>query len=127
MNLSRFFFLIMYFVFFLAISTVHGQTKSDSLAPYYRSMAFTHQSLLENLSLSESIPQALSFSFKKGLSQSCLPSLAPTAIFCVLESHLESSSKIPIRMRLGSLDFTNSVEGKNPFNVQQVNTSLISQ
>ena len=38
------------------------------------------------------------------------------AFFCRLEARLEESSPIPVRMRLGGLEYVNSLENKNPFN-----------
>ncbi len=42
-----------------------------------------------------------------------LPDPSPTAFFCRMELKLEDHTKVPIRFRLGSLEYTNRLEGKD--------------
>ncbi|MEL6123082.1 MAG: hypothetical protein AAFR14_05130 [Bacteroidota bacterium] len=44
------------------------------------------------------------------------PSLAPTAFFCRLELNLDKSARLPLRFRLGDIDYTDALEGKNVVN-----------
>jgi hypothetical protein len=37
-----------------------------------------------------------------------------TAFFCRIETKCDKSSKLPLRMRLGTLDYVNTIEGKGP-------------
>lgn len=37
----------------------------------------------------------------------------PTAFFCKLELKMDKSSKLPVRMRLGTLEYVNALESKN--------------
>lgn len=43
------------------------------------------------------------------------PSLKHTAFFCKLEDRLGKQSKFPLKMRLGGIDYVNTLEGKNNF------------
>jgi hypothetical protein len=44
-----------------------------------------------------------------------LPSPLPSPFFCRIESKIESKSKLAPRFRLGSLNYTNWMEGKGEF------------
>ena len=41
-----------------------------------------------------------------------LPSTAPTSPFCRLEWQWEKKTKLPLRIRLGTLDYVDQLEGK---------------
>jgi hypothetical protein len=42
-----------------------------------------------------------------------LPGTAPTSLFCRVEWNWEKKTKLPLRIRLGTLDYVNELEGKN--------------
>lgn len=42
-----------------------------------------------------------------------LPGTAPISPFCRLEWNWEKKTKLPLRIRLGTLDYVNELEGKN--------------
>lgn len=102
-------------VFVLAAQMSKAQT--DSLAMHFRSMNLLQPSLLSSFDFDNGSSSKNSFLSNSNL-VSTLPKHKTTAFFCVLENHIQSTSKIPIRMRLGSLDYTNSMEGKNPFDIE---------
>ncbi|MBK7407748.1 MAG: hypothetical protein IPJ40_06490 [Saprospirales bacterium] len=41
-----------------------------------------------------------------------LPATAPTSLFCLLEWNWEKKTQIPLRIRLGTLDYVDQLEGK---------------
>jgi len=45
------------------------------------------------------------------------PSLLPTAFFCKLEHKFDKNSKVPMKFRLGDIDYTDAIEGKNRYDV----------
>ena len=105
-------------IFFL-IFQISG-AQSDTLAAHFRSLSIMQPSILQALNLNKN-HDTKSLIFSKSDFDESLPKHKTTAFFCVLENQILSTSKIPIRMRLGSLDYTNSMEGKNPFDIEQSN------
>ena len=54
------------------------------------------------------------------------PSFAHTAFFCKIEDKIEHRSKLPIRMRLGDLNYTNTIEGKNVHDLSSLNPRRVN-
>ena len=94
-----------------------SNAQSDSMAIHFRSMSLIQSSIIHSLDLDKVTLPSNSL-FSKSAFDSNLPKYKTTAFFCVLENQIQNTSKIPIRMRLGSLDYTNSMEGKNPFDIE---------
>ncbi|RMF22786.1 MAG: hypothetical protein D6765_13905, partial [Bacteroidetes bacterium] len=44
-----------------------------------------------------------------------LPHCRADAFFCRIEARIEKKARMPLRFRLGSLDYVNQLEGKDPF------------
>lgn len=103
--------------------TVTAQT--DSLSVQLRSISLTNSSIISTLNLNKHNKTALPFS-PLGFQQN-IPQYKTTAFFCLLEDKILRTSKVPIRMRLGSLDYTNSMEGKNPFDIELSNSLATPQ
>ncbi len=88
-------------------------------------LELTQRSILDKLSISGSAPILSNMMYLKKVEG--FKRFKTTAVFCVLENKFETSSKVPIRVRLGSLEYANSMEGKNPFNIQQAVKQRSSQ
>lgn len=41
----------------------------------------------------------------------------PVAFFCKIEDRMERTGKLPLRIRLGDLRYTNWMEGKNVYDI----------
>jgi len=109
-------------LFFIATNVAIGQT--DSISMHYRSLSIMQPALLQSLNFQNKNNYNKEL-FSKSAFEESLPKQKTTAIFCVIENQILGTSKIPIRMRLGSLDYTNSLEGKNPFDLELNNTLTI--
>ncbi len=88
-----------------AVSTSIAQMKHDSKVPlkaFFSSTDYTRLTTDPITSWTRPVSSTLSFNAKKS-----------TAFFCVMESNLQQSTRLPLFFRLGSLDYANYLEGKN--------------
>ncbi len=109
----------------IVLGTLSVGAQSDSLSTQLRSVGLASSNIIEPLNLNKN--NNSTFSFTKLNFEQSLPKYKTTAFFCVLEDKILKTSKVPIRMRLGSLDYTNSMEGKNPFDLELSNTLATPQ
>jgi hypothetical protein len=58
---------------------------------------------------------ATSFDFKSMRPNSIMPAYKVTGIFCRMEHRIEATSNFAPRFRLGSVNYTDWMEGKKPF------------
>lgn len=100
-----------------AITAQGGSTTSvpitkASSASTFSILELTKPQLLVDLKLKESTFRLHSLSIYS-------PSLKHTAFFCKMEDRLGKRSKLPLKMRLGDLDYVNTLEGKNNFSIKK--------
>lgn len=96
-------------------SASHAVSIGDTLPIALRTLNLTHALIIKNLELNPFADRHVlspAMTYQNGFT-----STPTTAFFCVMENKLEKTSKIPLRMRLGSLYYANSLEGKNPFDI----------
>ncbi|MFT4566806.1 MAG: hypothetical protein ACI9FN_001767 [Saprospiraceae bacterium] len=114
---------IIFILWVISLGVQHSKAQSDSLSIHLRSVSLVQANLIEALNLNKE--HNSTFSFSKSAFRKNLPKYKTTAFFCVLEDKILNTSNVPIRMRLGSLDYTNSMEGKNPFDIELSNALTI--
>ncbi len=86
---------------------------SDLASPNLSFYIFSNTDVLNNLNIP--IPKQ-NLENKRSL-MVLQPSLLSTAFFCKFEHKLDRSSNFPMKFRLGDIDYTNAIEGKNRFDV----------
>ncbi len=96
-------------IYFLGLS-VYAQKPVVSFAKTYPPiLELTQEKIINNLKLKNSVSGS-NYNVKVKS-----PSMAHTAFFCKLEDRLGKSSKFPVKMRLGDINYTNTLEGKNMY------------
>ena len=88
--------------------TAIAQVKTEKkISPGNTIIEITKANIIRNLDLNPNLIIGLkNVNVKR-------PSLAHTAFFCKIEDKLERSAKIPVKMRIGDINYTNMMEGKN--------------
>ena len=102
--------------FFLILTVVLGpiivsgqvvDTISTPASPFTSILSLTKSNIIDNLSLKNKEAHVYQNSIKVKS-----PSLAHTAFFCKIEDKIGKSSNLPLKMRLGDIDYVDAIEGK---------------
>lgn len=101
-------------ILFLFVGTIMGFSQiADTIPPqrhqYTSILSLTKSNIINNLSIKNKEEALYNTSIKLKS-----PSMAHTAFFCKIEDKIGKSSNLPLKMRLGDVDYVDAIEGKRP-------------